>query len=115
MFTNKEPTLNWLFEELESLADKDYQRRVWIGGEGPDFDEAVIRFSEVIDSIFEKAEKIGVSDSQLQILKKFYNEFQKFSDDNDLPQLFIDTPEWTRITLMAKEVLKAFNYRSPHV
>lgn len=46
------------------------------------------------------------------LLKKFYQEFRQFSDNNDLPKLFIDTPEWTHITEMAQEVLNAFNYKS---
>ena len=42
---------------------------------------------------------------------KFLNEFRTFADENNYPEEFIDTPEWARITEMAKEVLKAFDYQ----
>ena len=108
---NKKKMLEALLEEIIGIADKEYQRRVWIRGEGPecdDFDEAVCRYSNAADSIFEECKECGISDVQLDLLKKFHKEFKKFWKENDLPQLFIDTPEWTKITLMAKEVLQAF-------
>ena len=49
--------------------------------------------------------------NQFNLLKKFRDNFKKFSDKNVLPQLFIDTPEWTKITIMANEVLQAFGYQ----
>ena len=96
------------------MADKEYQRKIWIYAEGPecdDFIEIVCRYSNAAESVLEKYEKYGISDIQLCVLKKFHDEFSKFWIDNDLPQLFIDTPEWTKITIMAKEVLEAFHFR----
>ena len=113
MYQNKHPTLEVFLEEVSSIADKEYQRRVWIQGKGPecdDFDEAVCRYSNAADSIFEEYKECGVSDAQMDLVKKFHEEFKKFWKENDLPQLFIDIPEWTKITLMAKEVLHAFSY-----
>ncbi len=99
---------------IDHISDKDYQERVWIRGEGPevdDFDETVCHFSQEGDGIIEKYKEFGLTEMQYHMLRNFRDEFEKFSDDNGLPQLFIDTPEWTRITLMAKEVLESFNYR----
>ena len=118
MYPNKDPALEALLEEIISIADKDYQRRVWIRGEGPecdDFDEAVCRYSNAADSIFEEYIECGISDVQLDLLKKFHEEFKKFWKQNDLPQLFIDTPEWNKIVLMAKEVLQSFGYHKPRM
>lgn len=106
--------LNEFLGEISRIADKEYQKRIWIRGEGPecgDFDEVVCRYSSSIDSIFKESKEYGISDMQLNILKKFHKEFEKFWQENDLPQLFIDTPEWTKITLMANEVLQAFDYQ----
>jgi hypothetical protein len=116
MYPNEDPVLEMLLEEIISIADKDYQRRVWIRGEGPecdDFDEAVCRYSNAADIVFEEYKKCGISNIQLDLLKKFHEEFKKFWKQNDLPQLFIDTLEWKKITLMAKEVLHAFGYHKP--
>jgi hypothetical protein len=108
--------LKEFLRDLFHISNKEYQRRIWIRGEGPecdDFDELVCRYSSSADSIFTEREKYGISDFQLDTLKKFHKEFKKFWEKNDLPQLFIDTPEWTKITLMAKEVLHAFGYHKP--
>ncbi|MBF8262977.1 MAG: hypothetical protein HW387_642 [Parachlamydiales bacterium] len=106
--------LSQFLRDISHISDKEYQTRIWIRGEGPecdDFDEAVCCYSSSAESIFEEYKAYGISDIQLHILKQFHEEFKKFWVDNDLPQLFIDTPEWTRITLMAKKVLEAFNYQ----
>jgi hypothetical protein len=97
------------------ISDKEYQKRIWIRGEGPevdDFDETVCYFFQIGDGILDEYKDFGISEDQYQILKKFRNEFEIFSDENDWPQNFIDTPEWARIMEMAKEVLKAFNYKA---
>jgi hypothetical protein len=39
--------------------------------------------------------------------------FEAFSDGHNWPAEFIDTPEWTKITEKAKEVLKAFHWKTP--
>jgi|GEM_PF-741359 len=101
--------LKEFLREISHISDKEYQRRVWIRGEGPDFDEAVCRYSESADFILSESMAYGISEIQLQILLDFHLNYKSFWDENDLPQLFIDTPEWTKITFLAKEVLKAFD------
>ena len=51
-----------------------------------------------------------MSANQHAILKKFRDEFDRFCDENDYPEEFIESPEWAEIIELAKEVLKAFNY-----
>jgi len=52
-----------------------------------------------------------LSDSQYFLLEKFRDKFRAFSDENSHPYEFIDTPEWQKITEIAKDVLKAFDYK----
>jgi hypothetical protein len=43
-------------------------------------------------------------------LKKycFRSKFKEFSDEHDMSEEFIDSPEWKQIMIKAKEVLQAF-------
>ena len=52
----------------------------------------------------------NITDAQFVLLKNFCDEFEAFSDEHNWPQEFIDTPEWTKITEMAKEVLSSTLY-----
>lgn len=116
MLTNedKKQILESFLETIEGISDKDYQKRIWIRGEGPevdDFDETVCHFFQEGDGIIEKYKDFGLTERQHQLLKKFRSQFKTFSDENDIPEEFIDTPEWAKITNLANEVLKAFNYQ----
>ena len=102
-----------ILQVTQNISDKEYQRRVWIKGEGPecdDFDETVCNFFGDGDPILENYKDFGVTEAQYKFLKRFRDEFRTFADKNNYPEEFIDTPEWARVTEMAKEVLKAFNY-----
>ena len=113
MHPNKNPTLEAFLAEVIGIADKEYQKRVWIRGEGPeidDFDETVCRYSNAADLLFERHKNCDISAIQMHLIRKLHQQFEKFWKNNDFPQQFIDTPEWTHITELAKEVLRAFNY-----
>ena len=112
----KKDILNFVLKLVAAIADKEYQKRVWIRGEGPecdDFIETACHFSNEGNGVLEDYKDFGITESQYKTLKMFRDEFEAFSDENDFPEVFIDTPEWGRITEMAKEVLKAFNYQKP--
>ena len=112
----KEYILNKFLKNISHISDKDYQRRVWIYGKGPecdDFDETCCHFFDDGDPVLEHYKDFWITESQYQILKKFRDKFEAFADDNNWPHEFIDTPEWNEITEMAKEVLQAFNYQKP--
>lgn len=99
---------------IHRISNKEYQKRVWIEGIGPechDFDEAVNDFFGDGDPILKNYKDYGVSKNQYLILKKFHSKFRTFADEHDFPEIFIDTPEWDKIIDMAKDVLKAFNYK----
>ncbi len=113
MEINREQILNSVLETIQCISDKEYQKRIWIQGKGPecdDFDETCCNFFGDGDPLIENYKDFGITDSQHQILKTFRDQFRIFSDENSWPPEFIDTPEWDEITKMAKEVLQAFNY-----
>jgi|SRR3972149_343937 len=107
---DKKFILNAVLKQIAHMSDKEYQKRMWIKGAGPDFDEAVCQFFDIIDPVLEKHKNFNISDVNYKFLVKFRNAFKAFSDDNDFPEEFIESPEWKKIMEMAKEVLKAFNY-----
>ncbi len=109
----KKHTFNEYLRHLSHLLDKEYQRRVWIRGEGPEcqaFDDAVCDFFDIGDPILSDYKEFGITEIQYSLLKKFRNKFRVFANDNDFPEEFIDTLEWEKITEMAKEILEAFDY-----
>src|SRR5574342_110764 len=115
MLTNedKKQIMETFIRNMDHISDKEYQKRVWIRGEGPevdDFDETVCHFSQEGDGIIEKYKDFGLTEHQCQMLKKFRDQFKAFYDENDFPEEFIDTPEWAKIMDLAKDVLKAFNF-----
>lgn len=113
----KKQILNEFLKNLFIVSDKDYQKRVWIDGRGPEvhsFDEAVCDFFDLGEYIFAHPQSYNLTDEQFSLLTKFRKRFQDFSNDNDFPEEFINTPEWNEITQMAKEVLKAFHYQKWH-
>jgi hypothetical protein len=110
---NKKYILNEHLRNIYHISDKEYQRRIWIRGEGPecdDFDETCCHFFDDGDPILENYKDFGITESQYQILKNFRKQFRTFSDENNWPHKFIETPEWATIMNLAKDVLKAFNY-----
>ncbi|MDE3046505.1 MAG: hypothetical protein KGJ02_07665 [Verrucomicrobiota bacterium] len=111
---SRKDILNTYLNLIYIISDKEYQRKVWIQGElsGSDFDEiCCLFFDDIGDPLLEHYKDFGISDDQYQLLKKFRDQFYIFSRKNDWPPEFIDTPAWDEVTLMAKEVLQAFNYR----
>jgi hypothetical protein len=113
--------LNEFLEIIADISDKEYQRRIWVRGEelwGHDFDETVCQFFDR-EFVLNNYKDYHITESQYYTLMNFYNVFNAFcsgsGEQHHLPEVFIDTPEWTRITEMAKEVLTAFNYKSGQV
>ena len=99
---------------ISHILDKEYQKRVWIRGEGPEcqaFDDAVCDFFDIGEPILDDYKDFEITNVQHHLLVQFQDKFRVFSDENDSPQEFIDTPEWGEIMEMAKEVLEAFNYQ----
>ncbi len=114
----KKQILKEFIKIFARIADKDYQKRVWIKAEGlecDDFDETSNQLLEAGDAILSDYKEFNISDYQYHLLTKFWKEFTEFSNGprriKYFPEDFVDTPEWEKITEMAKEILKAFNYQ----
>lgn len=116
---DKKQIIESFLDAIVGISDKEYQRRVWILGEGPecdDFTETTCHFFEEGDDILEKYKDFGISSEQNDLLVKLRDQFDQFVKGprpSYLPQEFIDTPEWAKIMSLAKDVLKAFHYGNP--
>ncbi len=111
---NKKQILEGFIDIFTRISSKEYQKRIWIKGEGPEvdsFDDTVNEFFIECDSILENYKDFGILENQYQFLKSFRDKFRIFSNEHDLPEEFIDTPEWDTICGMALEILKVFNYK----
>lgn len=113
----KKTMLNNLLRDIWHVSNKEYQKRIWIEGKGPqcdDYDETSMGILDDGEIIIKESKYFKVTDRQHEILKFFWDEYQSFSNgigfELYLPERFIDTPEWTKITVMAQEVIKAFDY-----
>lgn len=114
MHIDRKQIMEGFIRILNRISDDEYQKRIWIRGEGPEwdsFDDTVNSYSLESEGILDKYKEFGLTESQYILLKKFSEEFGAFSRENDLPEEFISMPQWKKIMEMAKEVLKAFNYQ----
>jgi hypothetical protein len=112
MRINRKQIMETFIRITQHISDKEYQERVWIAGEGPEcqaFDDAVCNFFDIGDPIIEEYKDFGITENQYMLLKKFRDQFRVFADENDFPEVFIDSPEWAQIMALAKDVVKAFN------
>lgn len=112
---DKKYILNEYLRIILHLSDLEYQKRVWIRGEGPecdDFSETVCHFFDDRDPILKDYKEYNIQEKQYQLLQKFRNAFEAFVEGPRpyLPEEFISTTEWMRIIGMAKEALNLFNY-----
>ena len=119
MNVDRKQILASVFETIQSFSSKEYQKRVWICGEGPeveDFDEAVCNFFQDANGVIQDYKKFGLNAQQYEILAQFRDLIDAFCKGTALsyhmPENFIDTPEWEKIMNSAKDVLKAFNYQT---
>ncbi len=105
--------IRFILQIISQIADYKYQRRIWVNGEGPEvdsFDDTVNDYCPIGSYIVRAPEEYEISEVQLKALRLFHEKFEAFADDNDYPELFIDTPEWKEIMGLADKVLDAFGW-----
>jgi hypothetical protein len=119
MQANKKQNAKTVLVDLARIADKDYQKRVWIEASSPNecdsFDDAVCDFFQGSEDLFEKRINFDITDYQFLLLSDFRAVFDDFVCSSVRPYLdkdFIDTPEWDKIVKKAQQVLDAFGYKS---
>ena len=113
---DKKYILNEFLRLISHITDKEYQKRVWILGQGPevdDFDETVCHFFDDGDPILKNYKDYGITNVQYHLLTNFRAAFEAFVNSSKpyLPEDFINTVEWGGIIILAKDVLKEFNYK----
>jgi hypothetical protein len=115
-----DPTMENFLLKTFAISSKDFQRRVWIQGIGPecdDFDENVIVFFQYSEWLLQEPDKYRLNSNQVKLIKRLVEKYAAFCDKSDLdldyymPERFIDFPEWTEITEIAKKVIDSFNYK----
>ena len=104
---------------VESLANQDYQRRVWIENKDPEvnsFDETIAEYSEFAGVVLTNPilyPLTTVQECVLRSLTAILRNFCKNELDSDYIyelEYFIDSAEWRKIFEQATRVLKVFGY-----
>jgi hypothetical protein len=103
-------------ETISGIADREYQERVWIRGEGPecdDYTESICHFFDDGDPIISNYEGYEITKRQLDSLVKLREAVQDFNSSVrfELGPDFLYSAEWINITLMAQHVLQVFGYQ----
>lgn len=105
----REKVLRRLTENLKDMSDIDYQKRVWLRGEGPEVDsycEFVNTFYPDIENVLENFDDFNLTEQQRIQIARLYNEFDKFKHTYYDEYEFIDSQEWKEIRELAAETLK---------
>lgn len=92
MNINRTQIIEGIIRVIDHISDKNYQRKVWILGVGPeldDFDETVCNFIGPAEDVINHYKDYNLTEFQTQILKRFHNSFVKFSKKNDFPEIFL--------------------------
>jgi hypothetical protein len=115
MELDREYILKEFLRIIWHMSDKEFQKRIWIEGLGPeciDFDETCDYFFHQGVDIIENYKNYGVSKDQYKVLSRFRKILDDFSEHHpEEPFEFIDTPEWQHVVDEAKKVLEAFNFK----
>ncbi|MCF7806704.1 MAG: hypothetical protein K9M07_05010 [Simkaniaceae bacterium] len=118
MDIDRKQILESCLETIEGIADKEYQKKIWIRGEGPevdDFNETTCNFFQDGNGIIQNYKDFSLTHEQYQILRKFRDAFESFCSKYEVDnESMLNHPEWTKITEIANEVLKVFDYYKDH-
>ena len=111
---DKRDKLEEMLRSVSHLADKEYQRQIWVCTEDHEneiFDDEMYTLFDTGELITWNYTDFGIARAQQHLLMRLLDELDAFTDDNDCVEDFIDTPEWEKIMDKAKEVLTDFNYQ----
>lgn len=106
-----------LIDTINSIADSEYQDRVWVKGLGPEVDsytETICYFFDEVEFILSNYKKYEISETQYQLILQLRDLVEAFSDEvtgiADPKTEILPNPEWHKIQELAKKVLEAFDY-----
>jgi len=109
--------LQCFLKNLQHIADRKYQKRVWVlreGDEVEDLDDAICDFFDDGDLILDEYESYGISKDQRQKLLELRNALDIFIEKNKVfdsmftSEFLTALPQWDDITKKAQGILKTF-------
>ncbi len=110
--------LNDILEYIGDISDLEYQKRVWLRGEGPecdDFTELCCNFFGTMRMVEREFEKYNFTPEQSAALLNFQDAFDRFSSEHSGIEGFVseqeEDHEWAEVRKQASDVLKVFNHK----
>ena len=122
---------NILLDSIRTIADLEYQRKLWIEGIPGlvgDWEETMCQFfddASIDDMLKEIDPNYGWSDKQIEELwrlrnivrvysNNIYKELENKGEDYAYPKNILIDPRWHKVVACAKDTLKAFEgYKVP--
>ena len=105
----------FLRDAIKPIADRQYQIRVWVKGEGSEcdsFDETINDFYYYVEIINENYKKWGLKKKEFQLMHQLEEKIDSFC--NEIPitnqgSEIIKDPRWVLITECASNFYKEMN------
>ena len=103
----------WLIEKVWCISNANYQEWIWVKHETLDivdsYDDTTMYFLEDVEDVLEARDRIEITDSQYEALKKLYEMVDAYDDLIDRPdndEGIVNDPRWHKIREYAKQVYK---------
>lgn len=103
---------------VDNIQDLEYQKRVWLRGEGPEvstFGDTVCNFFDDYDAdglLARSPKESGLTELQYTKLKEFRDVLNEYSDKifaaKSSDAFILADPRWDEIRALAQQVLDAF-------
>ena len=106
----KEKWIKLIKEEIQEIADRDFQNRIWIKGQGPQdssYVELMCRLfdDKHFDAFLKNSTTLELSKELLYKLLVLKEKLEKYQGKKKESQI-VNDPQWIKITVIAKEALK---------
>ena len=103
---------DFLLQVIKEASDLEYQKRIWVRGEGPEIgsvEEFYCKFFDDlnIEEIFQNYKKYDLTKKQVDLVKKLYKLLDEYSDQIPITPIdreVVGDPRWVRIQDFAKKV-----------
>ena len=112
MQNNKAYISRYVKDVVSTLADTNFQQRVWARGEGPEvdsYDETINDFFDYYRSIKEDYKKYGLSEGEFEKIKHLEKRIREHSRASNMgyDEEIIAHPLWENVIKAAKDVKQA--------
>jgi len=100
-------------DELEIISNAQYQKRVWVKGNGPECDcyiENMCRLGGDYDCLFEAPKEFGYTEEQLNLLTQLWTLLDEYDEPGEGTDAeIVNDPEWDKIRQFAKKTLESIS------